>query len=145
MTQDQRRGRGEKVISLGCLIFVSPLASHVRVLHFCESPRLSRWGAWFLWVLLPLTLGCFIFVSPLASHASRCLIFVSPLASHVSGCLIFVSPWPLTLGCFIFVSLLVTLTVDFQGQGYLSDFFQYFFRTQSIKLCRKTLRNPRFY
>ena len=29
MTQDQRRGRGEKVIPLGCLIFVSPSASHV--------------------------------------------------------------------------------------------------------------------
>ena len=35
----------------------------------------------------------------------------------------------------------VTLTVYFQGQGYLSDFF----RIQSIKLRRKTLWNSCFY
>ena len=35
----------------------------------------------------------------------------------------------------------VTLTVDFQGQGYLSDFFP----IQSIKLRRKILWNPRFH
>jgi hypothetical protein len=44
---------------MGCLIYVSPLASHVS--------------------------GCLIHVSPLASHVSGCLIHVSPLASHDSG------------------------------------------------------------
>ena len=53
-----------------------------RVLYFCESLCLSRWGAlflwfplpltfrgpWFLWVSLRLPLGCFIFVSLFASH-----------------------------------------------------------------------------
>ena len=68
MTQGQWRGRGEKVIPLECLIFVSPLAFHVVVLYFCKSHCLSRWRALFSWVPLPLTLGYFIFVSPLASH-----------------------------------------------------------------------------
>ena len=33
------------------------------------------------------------------------------------------------------------MTVDFQGQGYLSEFFQYFIRIQSIKLPRKILKS----
>ena len=39
----------------GCFIFVIPLATHIGVLYFFESARLSRFGV----------LG---FVSPLASH-----------------------------------------------------------------------------
>ena len=39
----------------------------------------------------------------------------------------------------------VSLTIYIEGEGYLSDFFQYFFRIQSIKWRRKTLWNPRFY
>ena len=117
------------MIPLGCLIFVSPLASHVKVLYLCESPCLSRWGAlfvlvpwpltfrsaWFLWVPLPLTMGCFTFVSPLASHVRGalflwvplpltlgCFVCVSSLASHVSGCLIFVSPLASHVGVLYF-------------------------------------------
>ena len=56
------------LLTLGCLIFVSPLASHVGVFNFRKSYYLSRWSAGFSWVPLPLTLGCLIFVSLLAFH-----------------------------------------------------------------------------
>ena len=39
-------------LTLGCFIFVSPLASHVGVLYFCESPCLSRRGALFIYFLM---------------------------------------------------------------------------------------------
>ena len=42
VTQDERRGRGEKTIPSRCLIVVSPLAYHDGVLDFRESPCLSR-------------------------------------------------------------------------------------------------------
>ena len=64
MTQDQRRGRGEKVIPLGCFIFVSFLTSHTGV------PCLSHFG-------------CLIFMSTLVRM--RTLRLSSHLtASHTS-------------------------------------------------------------
>ena len=46
MTQYPWRGPSVKVIPLGCLISVSPLASHVGVLYFYESPCISRRNDW---------------------------------------------------------------------------------------------------
>ena len=115
MTQNQRRGRGVKVIPLGCLIFASPFASHVSRCLIFVSPLASHVS------------GCFIFVSPLASHVSGCFIFVSPLASHVSRCLIFVSPLASYVGGLYFRESPCDLDCRFSRSRIPQWFFSLFF------------------
>jgi len=67
----------------GCLITVSPLASHLR-------------GVWLQWVPLPLTFGVLDYSESPCLSLSGCLITVSPLASHFQGAWLQWVPSPLT-------------------------------------------------
>jgi len=95
--QRQRRGRGKIMSLLGCLIIVSPLASHCTGCLIIVNSLASH------------CTGCLIIGSPLASRCTKCLFIVNPLAFHYTGCLIIVNPLASHYtGCLIIMSPLAS-------------------------------------
>ena len=126
-------------------IFWHLLSAWPRINNVDVAKRWSHWGAWFLWVPLPLTaLVLETEISPRNRHF-RGQRYFEDFFSLFFPFLVHQWRWKVISNFRLCKKRNVTLTVDFQGQGYLSEFFQYFFRIQSIKLRRKTLWNPRFY